>query len=97
MESFSVELLIAAHKHSSRHKDEILKSNICGCFYCLRTFSPTEVEDWVDDTVDIRNLPELQESCALCPKCAIDSVIGSSSGYPVTDLDFLKAMNKYWF
>jgi hypothetical protein len=34
---------------------------------------------------------------ALCPKCGIDSVLGSNSGYPVTEIGFLKEMKSYWF
>jgi len=33
---------------------------------------------------------------ALCPRCGIDSVIGSASGYPIT-ADFLLMMRKYYF
>jgi hypothetical protein len=33
---------------------------------------------------------------ALCPKCGIDAVIGSKSGYPMTQ-EFLQAMEKHWF
>ena len=75
----------AAHKHSSNHRDDIEKSDQCGCFYCLEIFSPTEILDWVDDG-----------SCALCPRCGIDSVIGEKSGYLITR-EFLRKMNDYWF
>ncbi len=77
--------IIAAHKHSSNHHEELLKSDICGCFYCLEIYSPQEIQDWVDD-----------DKCALCAKCGIDSVIGSASNYPITK-DFLKEMKRYWF
>jgi len=33
---------------------------------------PNEIQDWTDDG-----------DTALCPKCGIDSVIGSVSGYPI--------------
>jgi hypothetical protein len=77
--------IIAAHKHSSNHRKELLESDICGCFYCLEVYSPQEIEDWIDD-----------DNCALCVKCGIDSVIGSASNYPITK-DFLKQMREYWF
>ena len=32
----------------------------------------------------------------LCPYCGIDSVIGESSGYPITK-EFLEKMRNYWF
>jgi hypothetical protein len=74
-----------AHDHCSRHRAEILSSERCGCFYCLKTFDPAEIQDWVDD-----------EQTALCAKCGIDAVIGSGSGFPITQ-KFLGEMHKYWF
>ncbi|HOF34112.1 MAG TPA: cytoplasmic protein [Spirochaetota bacterium] len=78
--------IITAHYYSSNHKNIILNDKICGCFYCLKTFSPSQIIDWIEDT----------EGTALCPYCGIDSVIGESSGYPITH-KFLDKMNKYWF
>ncbi len=83
---YSDEYLIAAHKHSSNHKKEIIQSNRCGCFYCCETYPPTEITKWID-----------KGETAICPRCTIDSVIGSISGYPVTELQFLKVMHDVWF
>jgi hypothetical protein len=33
---------------------------------------------------------------ALCPKCGIDSVLGSASGFPIT-VDFLQKMRAAYF
>lgn len=74
-----------AHTHSIRHRREIEASSVCGCFYCLHTFSPGEVEHWL-----------AVEEPALCPHCAIDSVLGSASGFPITP-DFLRRMHARWF
>lgn len=79
--------IIEAHKFSIRHKSNLEKDEICGCFYCLEIFSPDEITYWVNDGAD---------STAICPHCGIDSIIGQSSGYPITQ-DFLKEMNDYWF
>ncbi len=79
-----------AHKHSSSHRREIEGSDICGCFYCCSIFQPSEIKDWIDEDKDGVG------QCALCPRCGIDSVIGSLSGFPIEEL-FLKEMNKYWF
>lgn len=38
-----------AHKHSIRHRAELEASEICGCFYCLSTYPPTEIAEWIDD------------------------------------------------
>jgi hypothetical protein len=81
--------LQAAHKHSSRHREEILSSEICGCFHCKQTFLPSEIEDWTDEI-------GADDVTALCPKCGIDSVIGSASGFPLTK-DFLQEMHQHWF
>jgi hypothetical protein len=82
--SFDRQMIDAAHKHSIFHEREILESEICGCFHCLRTFSPTEITEWIDE--------DSEQKTAICPHCGIDSVIGSKSSYPITDTDFLKAM-----
>jgi len=80
---------ITAHKHSIRHRKEILESEECGCFCCCVVFNPSEINEWVDEI-------EGQGQTALCPKCGIDSVIGSISGYPITS-SFLRKMEKHWF
>lgn len=86
-----------AHTHSSGHRAEVLGSETCGCFFCLATFSPSAISDWVDwpeGTPEEKEL-ELGET-ALCPRCGIDSVIGSASGFPITE-EFLKRMEARWF
>lgn len=77
--------VVGAHKHSSSPRQEILASDICGCFYCEEIYSPSKIEEWIDEG-----------ECALCPVCNIDSVIGSKSGYPITK-EFLRSMNQHWF
>ncbi|AWN52351.1 cytoplasmic protein [Methylobacterium sp. 17Sr1-1] len=79
-------MLDAAHKHTSRHADEVGSSARCGCFYCLEVFSPNEITDWI-----------AEEGTALCPRCGIDAVIGDRSGFPVGDRVFLQAMHRRGF
>ncbi|MEH7403877.1 cytoplasmic protein [Gottfriedia acidiceleris] len=74
-----------AHRFSSHHRNELEKDKLCGCFYCLKIYSPSEIKEWCDN-----------EKTAICPYCGIDSVIGESSGFPITEL-FLKGMHKVWF
>lgn len=81
--------IIKAHEHSDHHRDELFNSEICGCFYCLATFKPDEIEEWTNEF-------DGAEVTALCPHCGIDSVIGSASGYPITH-EFLSQMYEYWF
>ena len=82
--------LRAAHKLSSNHKPELLKDSKCGCFYCLKIFTPNEIVEWLDEeNGDPRGT-------ALCPYCGIDSVLGESSGFPITK-EFLERMCQFWF
>lgn len=74
-----------AHKASSYHKKDMESSDQCGCFYCLKRFSPTWVKEWIDGG-----------ETALCVFCGIDSVIPSAAGYELSD-EFLKAMYDEWF
>ena len=76
---------ISAHEWSSYHRETLRESDVCGCFYCLEVFPPSEIEDWTDD-----------DDTALCPKCGIDSVIGSVSGYRI-EREFLEKMHDHWF
>lgn len=71
-----------AAKHSHRNKTEVLKSNECGCYYCLRVFSSKEIDGWTGGG-----------KTAICPYCMIDSVIGDASGYAITR-DLLEKLNK---
>ncbi|MBQ3182657.1 MAG: helix-turn-helix transcriptional regulator [Clostridia bacterium] len=74
-----------AHNKCKNHRRELEWDRLCGCFYCKEIYSPSEITTWIDGG-----------STALCPRCGIDSVIGESSGYPIT-LDFLSRMNERWF
>lgn len=83
--------LDAAPKRCRLHREEVLASDLCACFYCLVTFSPTDIREWCDSASDGTG------KTALCPRCGIDSVIGSASSLPVGDEAFLGAMHKRWF
>jgi len=74
-----------AHAVSSRHKEQIERSDQCGCFYCQKTFAPSTIREWWDDG-----------QTAVCPHCGIDSVLGSASGFPLTT-EFLAQMHQRWF
>jgi hypothetical protein len=69
------------HKGSIYNLPLIETAHRCGCFYCLQTFTPSEITKWAD-----------KGQTALCPKCGIDSVLPS-----VTDPSILAVMNLYWF
>lgn len=78
---------INAHLFSSHHREILEQDSKCGCFYCLEIFHPSEIKEWLDCD---------KGHTALCPYCGTDSVIGESSGYPITK-EFLKKMKNYWF
>lgn len=67
-----------------------MESELCGCFNCLKTFSPDEIFYWVDED-------NPKGSTAMCPYCNIDSVIGSKSGFPIDNPEFLEEMQRHRF
>lgn len=75
-----------AHDCSFENKEQLAKSELCGCFWCCRIFHASEVTDYVS----------VDEPTALCPYCSTDSVIGDASGFPITK-EFLREMRKRWF
>ena len=82
---------IEAHRFSNNHMEMLKRDSVCGCFYRCRVFEPVEIEGWVID-----DNPCDKDGTAMCPYCGIDSVIGASSGYPITQ-EFMEAMHSYWF
>ena len=38
--------LAEAHRRSIRHREEILRSEQCGCFYCLAGYPPSDITEW---------------------------------------------------
>jgi len=77
---------ILAHAFSTNHKEQLLRDEKCGCFYCLSIFSPQKITEWVNDI----------SGTGICPHCGIDAIIGESAGFPITN-DFLKKMKSHWF
>ena len=79
---------------SKNNKPDLLTDTACGCYSCLRTFPPYEIKDWQADLF----------GTALCPYCGNATVIGKSSGYPISTevsgyiatRDFLKRVREYF-
>lgn len=89
--------VIEAHKHSANHREEVLASGRCGCFYCLQVFPSSKITDWVDWPPETPDELQLRlGTTALCPYCGIDSVIAETAGYPL-EHSFLADMRQYWF
>lgn len=72
------------HRLSINHRDAVLESEKCGCFYCVTTFPTSEITDWTDNG-----------RTAHCPKCGIDSVIPGA--FVEIDGDLLPDMHDRWF
>ena len=86
-----------AHKHCTKHRNEIASSDLCGCFCCLAVFPPAEIRNWTDWPGGTPKELEVDlGETALCPRCAVDSVLGSASGFPLTP-EFLGRMRQHWF
>lgn len=81
--------IVSAHRFCTNNKPALQKDKICGCFYCLKIYSPAEISEYIEAGSD-------GQGTALCPYCGIDSVIGESSDFPMTE-DFLRKMKQYWF
>ena len=88
-EKYDVEYLKSAHKHSIYNQKEIIESDVCGCFGCKQIFQPKKILNWCD-----KDNPK--GATVMCPYCYVDSVIGSKSGYPVEEQEFLEEMNEHW-
>ncbi len=63
------------------HKDSLIKSEKCGCYYCLEVYDSKDIKDWTDDG-----------QTALCAKCGIDAVLPE-----ITNKDLLIELKKYYF
>jgi hypothetical protein len=79
---------VKAHRFSSSNRRFIPVSDTCGCFCCISILRPVQIYEWISGR-------DKKNDTALCPRCGIDSVIPSSSGFPITK-EFLKQMYNYW-
>ena len=77
--------VVLAHKQSSFHRKSLKQEQVCGCFHCGKLFSSKKIEDWYD-----------KGQTACCPYCMIDSVVGESCGFEITE-EFVLAMEDHWF
>lgn len=77
--------LQAAHDAARINREILAKDSKCGCFYCQRVFSPSEIEEWCPELDDDKDVT------AICPYCGIDAVLSEGSGFPLMN-KFLSAM-----
>ncbi len=88
--------LLSAHGHTAKNRTEIEASTHCGCFYCAKVFSPSDIVAWSGlELIDL-DLPEAAHAeTALCPQCGSESVIGDKSGFHIS-VKFLNRMHEAW-
>ena len=79
------QVYITAHVHASKHRAEVEASEKCACFFCFRKFAPGEITSWIEGG-----------QTALCPKCGLDSVLGSASPLGIDDR-FLRKMHQHHY
>lgn len=90
-ETFYADVYLSKATDACMHnKSTVLASDTCGCFYCLETYPPAEIQEWT-------NMQRWSEPSAVCPYCGTGTVIGAASGYPVADPAFLHALYNKWF
>ena len=87
--------LQSIHRHSSRHRDVLGRSDRAGCFYCESFFDPTEITDWIDGR-QAETGSTADGVTALCPRCGIDAVLPSAAPIPL-DADVLAQMHRFFF
>ena len=58
-------------KYATYNRRYIIKSELCSCVSCLKTYKSTKVVEYVDNN-----------STALCPICGIDAVVPHSLFVP---------------
>ncbi|MBQ4353414.1 MAG: cytoplasmic protein [Clostridia bacterium] len=80
--------LTGAHKACIRNRQALAQDTRCGCFHCLKIFSPHQITDYIREKDG--------SETAKCPYCGVDSVIGAGAGYPLTE-EFLLEMHRHWF
>lgn len=76
---------LQVHRLAFHNRDAVARSEKCGCYFCGHIFPPSEIKTYTD-----------AGATAMCPRCAVDAVLGTDQGVPVTE-DFMKAANKYCF
>ena len=76
--------------HILYQRKRLSSGKLCGCYYCLKIFSPREIVEWCDER------EEGFGETAICPYCEIDSVIGEGEEYTI-NTEFLKKIRLYAF
>jgi hypothetical protein len=84
------------------NRDSVEVSRLCGCYSCLRSFSPVMITLWADSTDPKDDDPGALRSdedafrgfTAVCPFCENTSVIGDASVEEISEA-FLRKIHDY--
>lgn len=79
--------LYAIHKLCWDNDQRVKESTQSGCFYCLKIFPSSNVNDWSGEA------PRLT---ALCPHCGYDTVLADDGSYKFS-AELLQAMKDEFF
>ena len=84
--------------HRTRwNQAEVAISKVCVCLGCETYFMPSRVK-WrapKQHSEEMLSATPLGEMTALCPNCGQELVLGDSSGYPIQNPDFVRALADY--
>lgn len=73
------------HKFCTNNKENLSKSELCGCFYCVDVYPASEVTEYMPN-----------ENTAECAHCGIDTVLPDNQYFKLNQ-DLLKEMKRCWF
>lgn len=73
-------------KKTSNHKEAITASEYIGCYYCLKVYKPSDIEEWCD-----------RGQTAICPHCNIDGVVPFNWENHEEELETLKQAREIGF
>lgn len=74
----------AAPNFAIGNRQQLELSTEAGCYHCLAVFDAREVTRYVDNG-----------DTAVCPRCGIEAVLGSATGYRLTRKE-LKRLHTWW-
>ena len=86
---YSLEFTNRAHKHTFQNEAEIRRSSRVVCCFCGSLYDPHKEEmDCFEDR---------EARTYACSRCGVDAVLGDASGFPMDDLQFVRACCADWF
>ena len=81
------------HKKSGWHEKDIRNSTLCGCFNCLKIFSPDKIIEWLEEDP---KCPRGSGKTAICPFCGIDTVLPDNIIGTELNKELLKKMKRHY-